>query len=129
MTYENFLKLTLGIKKTQEDSSKLYKLGVDLIEANEGFHKIIRALLDEIYTEEGIQWLDWFMYESDFGQKDWSLKPSYENVDGIMVKTHEAGEVRYGATDKNGEPICYSFESTWEYLKQYEKRNYENQQS
>lgn len=129
MTYENFLKLTLGIKKTQEDSSKLYKLGVDLIEANEGFHKIIRALLDEIYTEEGIQWLDWFMYESDFGQKDWSLKPSYENVDGIMVKTHEAGEVRYGATDKNGEPICYSFESTWEYLKQYEKINYENQQS
>jgi hypothetical protein len=122
MTYENFLKLTLGIKKTLENSHKLQDIGIDLIDYDDSFHKIISALLDEIYTEEGIEWLDWFMYESDFGQKDWSLKPSYENIDGIMVKTHEAGEVRYGATDENGNPICYSFESTWEYLKQYEKR-------
>jgi len=34
----------------------------------------------------------------------------------VMTKIKDAGEARYGACDENGNPICYSIESTWEYL-------------
>lgn len=122
MTYENFLKITLGIKKCGEDSSKLYKMKVDIMDFVDPYYEIINASLSEIYTEEGLEWLNWFMYENDFGQKDWLGIPSYKEVDGKMVKLDiNDDEPRYGATDEKGNPICYSFESTYEYLKQYRK--------
>jgi hypothetical protein len=128
MTYEKFLQITLGIKKSNEDIKKLYGLGVDLYEITDKFYVMIHTLLTEVYTEEGIEWLEWFMYESDFGEKDWSKLPSYKTVNGVTTKVNDKGDVRYGAADENGNPICYSFESTWEYLKQYERNN-EKQQS
>jgi hypothetical protein len=121
MTYENFLKITLGLKKASEEIAKLYKSKVDLIEFVEPYHEIIKTALREIYTDEGIEWLDWFMYENDFGQKDWS-GPVYTEVEGKLVKLDkDEAEPRWGATDENGKPICYDFESTYEFLKQFRK--------
>jgi hypothetical protein len=122
MTYENFLKITLGLKKASEDINQLYKNKVDLIEFVEPYHEIIMTTLREIYTEEGIDWLQWFMYENEFGQKDWGGVPQYKEVDGKMVKVDvNENEPRFGATDADGKPICYDFESTYEFLKQYRK--------
>lgn len=117
MTYENFLKLTMGLQKTSRQLGELNKLGVDLIDFSDPYSQIIHDLLGEIWTPEGVDWLTWFMWEADFGQKDFSQTPSYKMVDGELVKIE--GE-RWGAHDENGEPICYSFESTWQFLKQYE---------
>lgn len=118
MTYENFLKLTMGLQKASRQLEDLNKLGVDLIEFTDPYSQIIHNLLGEIWTPEGVDWLTWFMWEADFGQKDFSQTPSYKKVDGKLVKIEGK---RWGAHDERGEPICYSFESTWQFLKQYER--------
>ncbi len=92
MTYETFLKITLQLQKNDRDLRELYKRNIDLIEFIEPWEKVISQLLTEVYSEEGYDWFSWFCYENDFGQK------------GV------------GAWDAEGNPICHSFESTWEYL-------------
>jgi hypothetical protein len=97
MTYERFLKVTLSIKKQDEVISDLYKQKVDLIDFVDPYHVIILELIQEIYGEEGYDWWSWFCYENDFGQK------------GLE------------AFDENENPICYSFESLWEFLENMKK--------
>lgn len=117
MEYERFLKITLGVKHESEKLNKLYDLGIELYDFADPYHGIINELIKEIYGEEGYDWWSWFCYESDFGHKDWGATSSYKKDDkGNMVLLHEAGETRYGAHDENGNPICHSFESTWDYL-------------
>lgn len=104
-------------KKASEEISELYDIGVDLLE---GKYKILEKVGDMLneamevsYGEEGLDWVNWFIFENEYGQKDWSTAPLYSE-DGKLIK--EAGEVRHGAHDENGNPICYSYESLWEYL-------------
>ena len=92
MTYENFLKLTLGLQKQDRVIDELFKHRVDLIDFVDPYHAIISVLLKEIYGEEGYDWFGWFCYENEFGQK------------GLE------------ALDEKENRICYSHESLWEYL-------------
>lgn len=99
MTYENFLKVTLSLQKEGRVISDLYKLNIDLIEFVDPYHKIICTLIEEIYGTNGLDWFNWFCWENDFGQK------GLEAFD-------------------NGNRICYSHESLWDFLetiKKYEK--------
>ena len=122
MTYERFLKITLGVKDESEKLDTLYKLGVELYDIADPYHVIINELITEVYGDEGFDWWSWFCWESDFGQKDWSTAPTYkEKLDGTVEMIHDEGEVRYGAQDAEGNPICYSLESTWEYLEKNHK--------
>jgi hypothetical protein len=122
MEYQTFSEIILLLKHESERTSKLNKLGVDLIDFNDGLHRIITLLVKEIYGQEGYDWFSWFCYESDFGEKDWSQHECYKVIEGKTVKIHDKGEVRYGATDENDNPICYSIKSTWEYLEQNHKK-------
>lgn len=97
MTYERFLKVTLSIKKQDEVISGLYQQKVYLLDFIDPYHVIILELIQEIYGEEGYDWWSWFCYENDFGQK------------GLE------------AFDENKNPICYSFESLWEFLENMKK--------
>lgn len=125
MTYERFLKITLGIKHESEKLNKLYKLGVELYDIADPYHAIISELIKEVYGDEGFDWWSWFCWESDFGEKDWSTTPTYkEKPDGKIEMIHDKGEIRHGAHDAEGNPICYSFETTWEYL----EKNYKVKQ-
>jgi len=101
MEYEDFLKVILGLQQEGRVISDLYDKKVDLIEFVDPYHGIIFTLLKSIYGEEGLDWFTWFCYENDFGQKS---------------RTDEAGEPIHAAIDENGNPICYSFESLWEFL-------------
>jgi hypothetical protein len=122
MEYKTFSKIISLLKQESDRSQKLIKMGVDILDVNDGLHQIICLLIEEIYGEEGLDWFSWFCYESDFGKKDWSLHDCYQNVDGKMVKIREKGETQYGASDENGNPICYSIKSTWQFLeKNYKK--------
>ena len=117
MTYENFLKVILKQQLLDKQIEEAYKLKIDLMEFVEEYNQIISALIREIYGDEGYDWYSWFCYENDYGHKDWSVLDCYnENAEGVMDKIHEKGEIRFGATDENNNPICYSHESLWEYL-------------
>ena len=117
MTYELFLELLLTYKKLNEDISELYDIGVDLLEGkyklSDGIYNLLESSLKTTYNQQGIEWVGWFMFENDWGQKDWGTKPFYDD-NGKIIKA--AGEVRHGAVDKDGNPIAYSFESLYELL-------------
>ena len=116
MTYERFLKITLELQKESLRIQKLYDNGVDLINYVDPYHKIINELIREVYGDGGFEWWSWFCWEAEFGTRDWSTTPLYEkDSDGNMKKVYDT-EPRWGAHDGEGNPICYSFESTWEYL-------------
>jgi hypothetical protein len=98
MTYENFLKIGLELQKQDRIVDNLYKNNVDLIEFVDPYHRIISILITEIYGKEGYDWWSWFCHENDFGQ-------------GTLE-----------AYDENKNPICYSWESLYEYLENNHKK-------
>lgn len=122
MEYKTFSQIILLLEQESKRTQKLYKLGVDVMDLNDGLHRIINLLIEEIYGEGGLDWFSWFCYESDFGKKDWSQHDCYKIVDGKMTKIRDKGETRHGATDENGNPICYSIKSTWEFLEKNHKK-------
>jgi len=119
MTYEDFLAVGLRLQKIEKIRLELMKLGVDVLDLFEPYDEIVMTLIKEIYGEKGLDWFSWFCYESEFGQKDWTKVATYiKNDDGTSTKVHEAGEKRHGATDEDGNPICYDWESLYNYLEQ-----------
>lgn len=126
MEYKVFIEMLLRYKKGNEEFSELYRMGFDFLEGKyklqEQFSVILDTFLNSHFTPEGVEWVHWFIYEAEYGTKDFSKFPTHEtNSEGKMVLVHDVGEVRWGARDENGNPICYSFESLWDYIQQYKK--------
>lgn len=99
MNKELFKKIINEIEELNLYYSKYYKFGIDLFGGNypvgELHSKLISLFLKSIYTEEGLDWIEWFMYENDFG------KSKLEAFDeGVL--------------------ICQDVDSLYEYVKQYE---------
>jgi hypothetical protein len=119
MTYEHFLQVILHYKKFSEDISSLYDIGFDLMEGKYTLtypvEKILEASIKSYYGEQGWDWVNWFIYESEYGQRDWSASNPIK-----VLHTDESVSEReispYGAQDEDGNPICYSYESLWQYL-------------
>jgi hypothetical protein len=123
MTYEEFLNVMMSYKSLSEDFSELYKMGFDFFEGKyqleSKVERMLNATLSSHFTDEGIDWITWFIYENDWGEKDWSSIPTFDKETGKIIDKDPVN--RYGAHDENDNPICYSFESTYEYVKQYLK--------
>lgn len=127
MKYKNFKKLILAYKNLWDSLSELADMGFDLY--GEGKYNLMNDIetmlycqLRDSYTEEGVDWVSWFMFENEFGKKDWGKFLSYKRTeDGESELIYEEGEIRPGATDENGNSICYSIKSTWKFIKQYKK--------
>ena len=107
----------MSYRKFSENTHELYQVGVDLHEGKYAIINYVDALLytaiESHYGEEGLNWVTWFIFESNWGNRDWSLYDSYNEKGEIVNKK---GEIRSGAHDENGKPICYSLESLYEYL-------------
>ena len=117
MEYKRFLKVLLSLQKEDRIIQNLYDNGVDLINFVDPYHSIINELIKEVYGEDGYGWFSWYCSENQYGQKDWSAGNTYKiKEDGESELVHKDGEPRFGAYDKDGNPICYSHESLWEYL-------------
>ena len=121
MTYENFLKVILAQRKMEKQVNAAYKLKIDLIDFVEDYSAIFKTLLTEVYGEVGYEWYSWFCWENDYGEKDWSKSPRMVRKEDGKFVTLEDTDIVYGATDESGNPICYSFESLWEYLEEIRK--------
>jgi hypothetical protein len=126
MEYSEFLKVLLQYKKIQEDLSELYDMGFDFFEGKykliSQIENIVDATFDSHYTKEGKEWIDWFIYEADWGTNNFSEVPTYKkNEDGTLELIPPSDRPKWGANDENGNPICHSFESLYEYVQQYKK--------
>jgi hypothetical protein len=107
MEFEKFDKIVTSLKKHDENVTAAYQLNIDLIDFCDPLQVIVSELIKEIYGEEGYDWFSWFCYENDYGEKDWATEEHKDD---------------YGAHDENGDPICHTIKSTWEYL----ETNYTN---
>lgn len=92
MTYSEFLEIGLRIQKLSKRTKALYDLGMDVINFENDYYEVIDLLLKQSFTETQYEWVSWFIYENDFGQKGME------------------------ARDESGELICHSWESLWEHL-------------
>jgi hypothetical protein len=96
MKYETFEKLVIELESASERYSKLYELGVDLLNYDEPNQKINSILMLEVFGKEGKDWIEWYLYER---------------------KSH-SGEV-LKAWDKEDNEICYDIPSLWDTVKEY----------
>ena len=74
MKYEEFSKLLETYKEGQEMIHELYKLGFDL---SEGKFKLLDTIYDLLFTslsihynEYGVEWVSWYIFETDWQQND-----------------------------------------------------------
>lgn len=98
MKYENFSELIHIYKKAEDDFSELWNFGFDFFSGKykieNGFSSLFKLTLREHYNEEGIEWVDWFIFDNRLGER------------GLE------------ATDKNGVRICYDIPSLHKYLEE-----------
>jgi hypothetical protein len=123
MTYSHFVQILLSHKKFSEDISSLYEIGFDLMEGKyelaNTIEMLLRASIESHYGDQGWEWVGWFIWESDYGQKDFSVTPTYQTKEDGTSEL--VTSTVHGATDKDGNPICYSYQSLWEYIEKNHK--------
>jgi hypothetical protein len=90
MKLEVFERIMLTLYEQQEKSHALYKVGIDLMNYEEGWSDIISMLIRVYYGEQGADWIDWYIYE----------RPGLANEENK-------------AWDSDGNPICYDIPSLW----------------
>lgn len=63
MKLEDFKKIIDLIDKADQRNDMLYKAGIDSLEYSDIYHDIIGRLFKEILTEEGYDWVTYYLYE------------------------------------------------------------------
>lgn len=107
MKVETFTSILETLKTQREKEHQLYTLGVDLINLTEKYDEVISKLMEELWGKEGKEWVDWFMYENDFGKKEW-----------------REGEPGIGAYNENKDPICFDIPSLFEEIHNFHPQPY-----
>jgi hypothetical protein len=126
MKYEIFLEAITEYRKGLEMISDLHSIGFDLMEGKYQISTILNSqfncFIKSHYDEEGVDWVDWFIFENDFGEKDWSVyKTVNRSKEEIFRSINGEKEEHFAATDKDGNPIFYSIKSSWEYLEKHHR--------
>jgi hypothetical protein len=119
MKYKKFKESIELHQKGWDDISELLDLGFDLMEGKYKFGDIITKqftqLMSSYYDKDGIDWINWFIHENNYGDKVWNDIPVYgKNQDGETIIIDRGDG--YGAHDEDGNPICYSIRTLWRYL-------------
>ena len=63
MTLENFKAVMALIDKADQRNDMLYKAGIDTLEYSDIYHDIITKLFKEIFSEDGWDWIAYYLYE------------------------------------------------------------------
>jgi hypothetical protein len=100
MNYEDFKDIIDLYKKTFEQFSELHDMGFDFFEGkyklSDQFSELFNYSLKTHYTSNGLEWIDWFIFESEYGTNG--------------LKAHD-----------NDIEICYSIESLYNYIEENHK--------
>jgi hypothetical protein len=101
MTYEQFTTILDNYKSYSETISGAEDVGLDLYEGKFAtvvqIEKILETVFLSHYTEEGWEWIDWFIYENEYGQRGME------------------------AYDEEKNAICYSYKSLYNYINKHHK--------
>ena len=89
MNYEQFLLILDNYKTYCELISDAYDVGIDLLEGkfatNSYVEKMLELSITSHYGEMGWDWVSWFIYENDYGQR--GLEARDEDGD-LICQTH-----------------------------------------
>lgn len=91
MKYKDFEKMINIIEKIRERRHNLWVLGMDIMDIDEDYFKVIDMLLEKAFGNYNKEWIDWYLYER--------VTPT-----GEILKAH----------DENGKEICHNIQSLWE---------------
>ena len=84
MTKKEFKNIINLYKKYESYITEYSDFGIYLYEGKYPITEISTQIADllwkEIYSEEGIDWINWFMYENDFGNRGLEAFDSDENL-------------------------------------------------
>lgn len=91
MKKETFIKILELQSQHYKKEQELYELGVDTVELNEPLVGAVHILWKELLTEEGLENLDWFLYEKDYisGEPREDMKAWDENKNEILKDVDE----------------------------------------
>ena len=106
MKFKEFKNLLNKYKKIEKSYSELHDIGMDFYEGKYQLSsltsEILTISLESHYMDKGVDWIMWFIFETDYGKKD------MKGRDGDV-------------------PICYDMKSTWEYCEQHKHKTKTNQ--
>ena len=100
MDYSVFEKCISVMIECNKKNRSAYSLGIDLAEYSENYNKLIDLMWSQVLTDEGLDWINWFLYEKG----------------GINGNLRED----INAWDEDKVPICYDLNSLYDYLKKSE---------
>lgn len=66
MTFEKFKHVIDQMVNSSKKISNAYSVGIDILDFIEDYSNTIRLLWQEILTPEGLEWLEWFLYDKDY---------------------------------------------------------------
>lgn len=66
MTYPEFKEIVDLFIINSQKIRKSYDIGIDLIEFTDTHSTLTTKLLSAIFTTEGLNWFEWFMYEKNY---------------------------------------------------------------
>lgn len=95
MEYKNFLDVLVKIHSYDEKIGNINAMGIGLCDLGDPLYSAIHLLLREIYNEEGVDWIYWFIYENNMGKK---------------------GVAAWNAKER---PICYNTKSLHKYIEKH----------
>ena len=102
MSLKEFQELLEKYKSFSDKISELHDLGFNFYEGKYPLMSDAESMFDIMirlyYNEHGIGWINWFIYETNYGEK---------NMEG---------------KDENGQPICYDVNSLYEYIEKHHKK-------
>ena len=99
MNYKDFEQAINYMIAHTKKMQAAYTLKIDLIEAFDDHEKALDCLWKQVLTEEGYDWLGWYLYEKD----------------GISGKPRKDLQ----AWDHKKKEICKDLKGLWEYLTKY----------
>ena len=83
MKQVQFEKFMADYKAIFDKWTKARELGIDLIEYDDIFHRVIDHLGKAFFTEEGWDWIQWYALETDFQTR--KEKMEARDSDGILI--------------------------------------------
>lgn len=68
VSYKQFKDLVKQCRELSDRNAKLHGLGIDLLDYNEDFHRLIDGLWKALYPDK-CEWVQYLLYDCDYGRK------------------------------------------------------------